>query len=114
VIYVDDLVTYDHDLIRSRRLLSARWCHLLADTREELHAFAGALGLKRWWFQQPDGPDGVRWHYDITASKRRQAVSLGAKEVTFREVVTLIEEWRALRCIESLRSRMAGTNHHNH
>jgi hypothetical protein len=25
--------------------------HLRADTREELHAFAGRIGLQRTWFQ---------------------------------------------------------------
>ena len=28
-----------------------RWSHLLADTDEELHAFAARMGMKREWFQ---------------------------------------------------------------
>lgn len=53
-------------------------CHLMADTFEELHAFARKLGLKRAWFQPHP-----RWpHYDLTVRKRARAVELGAKEVT--------------------------------
>jgi hypothetical protein len=29
------------------------WAHLLADSLDELHAFAGKLGLQRAWFQAP-------------------------------------------------------------
>lgn len=58
------------------RRLGLLWCHLLADSPDELHAFASRLGLKRKWFQ-----DG-RWpHYDLTASKRDLAVGLGAEQV---------------------------------
>ena len=28
-----------------------RWSHLVADTDEELHAFASRLGMRREWFQ---------------------------------------------------------------
>ena len=28
-----------------------RWSHLVADTDEELHAFAARMGMKREWFQ---------------------------------------------------------------
>ena len=50
----------------------------MADTPEELHEFASRLGLQRSWFQNhPRHP-----HYDLTENKRREAVSLGAIEVT--------------------------------
>ncbi len=61
-----------------------RWCHLTADTPEELHDFAGRLGLGRSRFQtKPDRP----WvdHYDLTAQKRSEAVALGAVEITLQE-----------------------------
>lgn len=51
-------------------------CHLYADTTEELHAFAAKLSLEREWFQdKPFFP-----HYDLTPSKRKVAVHLGAVE----------------------------------
>lgn len=59
-------------------------CHLMADTtKEELHAFAALIGLKRSWFQ----PHPRLWHYDLTASRRREAVRLGALELSSREAV---------------------------
>ena len=48
-------------------------CHLTADTVAELHSFAACLGLKRIWFQDKRIP-----HYDLTVSKRREAIKLGA------------------------------------
>ena len=62
-----------------------RWCHLLADTEEELHAFAAGLGLKRAWFQhRAERP----WqdHYDLPEEVRREAVRAGAVEIDLRRV----------------------------
>lgn len=51
--------------------------HLQADTPEELHAFAGSLGLRRSWFQsKPNRPEHD--HYDLTQSKRDEAILAGA------------------------------------
>ena len=65
-----------------------RWthsCHLVADTLAELHAFAKKIGMKRQWFQDhPKVP-----HYDLTAKRRAVAVSLGAKEITSRELILM-------------------------
>ena len=58
-------------------------CHLLADTREELHQFAARIGMQRRWFQ--DHPR--LWHYDLTASRRAEAIRLGAIELDLRESV---------------------------
>jgi hypothetical protein len=55
-----------------------RWAHLMADTLEELHAFAAALGLPRRAFQ--DRTSGA--HYDITLAMREQALALGAVPVS--------------------------------
>jgi hypothetical protein len=55
-----------------------RWCHLQADSTEELHQFALRLGLRPEWFQtRPGRPD--RDHYDITDSMRERAIALGAQ-----------------------------------
>ncbi|MGI8715634.1 MAG: DUF4031 domain-containing protein [Solirubrobacteraceae bacterium] len=58
--------------------------HLQADTLEELHAMAAQLGLRRTWFQSKPGKP---WHdhYDLTQSKREQAIRLGAIAVGWRE-----------------------------
>ncbi|MEU1075833.1 MULTISPECIES: DUF4031 domain-containing protein [unclassified Streptomyces] len=81
-VYVDDVKDYGA-LARRRGLPSAHWCHMTADTEEELHAFAAALGMRRAWYQRK-GPGDHRWHYDITPPTRAQAVRLGAREVDRR------------------------------
>ena len=68
-VYVDDAVT----LWRGKR-----WAHLMADTLDELHAFAERLGLPRRAFQ--DKTSGA--HYDVTAQLRERAIALGAVPVS--------------------------------
>jgi Protein of unknown function (DUF4031) len=61
--------------------------HMQSDTLEELHAMADQLGLRRSSFQsKPNRP----WHdhYDLTRSKRDQAIRLGAVSITWREAGT--------------------------
>lgn len=66
-------------------------CHLITDgDNEELHAFAASLGLKRAWFQEStSGP-----HYDLTASRRKRAVELGAVELEDRPFHAILVAWR--------------------
>lgn len=66
-------------------------CHLIADTNEELHAFAARLGLRRTWFQPAaSGP-----HYDLTAGRRALALRLGAVELEDRPFHEVLKRWRA-------------------
>jgi hypothetical protein len=67
------------------------FCHLLADTRDELHALADELGVPRRIFQ--DHP--WRWHYDLPSHLRVDAVRLGAVELTMHQVGALLRERRA-------------------
>lgn len=63
-----------------------RWtcsCHMYADTPEELHAMALAIGMKTAWFQNRPGLP----HYDLVPARRAKAVKLGAVENTRRELV---------------------------
>lgn len=60
--------------------LQARWSHLMADTDEELHAFAAKLGLKRSWHQKPGTAIS---HYDVTDSRRQEALRLGAVPIGY-------------------------------
>lgn len=58
------------------------WCHMMADTAEELHAMAEAIGLRREWFQNhPHHP-----HYDLSPCARVLAVQRGAIEVSSIEM----------------------------
>lgn len=80
--YVDTVRDYADRGLRFRA-----YCHLLADTRDELHAMAAAVGMPRIAFQ--DHP--WRWHYDLPAVLRPRAVELGAREVDMHEIGALLK-----------------------
>lgn len=73
---------------------TARWSHLMADADEELHRFAASIGLRRSWAQYPG-----TWksHYDLTDSKRAQAIVAGAVQIGYGspESVALMRRKRA-------------------
>lgn len=56
------------------------YCHLTADTLDELHEFAKRIGLKQEWFQNHRVP-----HYDLTAYRLGMALAAGAKFIPARE-----------------------------
>jgi hypothetical protein len=66
-----------------------KMCHLLADTEEELNSFASSLGLKASWRQTSPVP-----HYDLSKSKRTEAVKLGAIECDKRGIVAVMKRVR--------------------
>ncbi|QIM16325.1 DUF4031 domain-containing protein [Leucobacter insecticola] len=56
------------------------WSHLVSDTStDELHAFAARLGVPRRGFDLD--------HYDVPASLHAEALALGARAVTAKQVV---------------------------
>ncbi len=67
------------------------WCHMEADTVEELHAFAERIGVKRCWYENPKGLGAP--HYDLNPDQRARAVAAGAVEKDFR----WMSEWRRQR-----------------
>lgn len=79
-VYVDDAFIPATVMYRGRPLRS-RWCHLTADTDEELHAFAASIGLRREWFQ-PNERRPEANHYDVTVERRHRAIKAGAIEET--------------------------------
>ncbi len=67
-----------------------KMCHMVCDGHlQELHDMAQAIGMKREWFQ-----DGSTPHYDVSMTRRKDAVERGATEVTTRKLVIIIREWR--------------------
>ena len=64
-------------------------CHMIADTLDELHEMAAAIGMRREWFQPLSFP-----HYEVSLSRRRIAVSLGAVELDRREFVAVMRRVR--------------------
>ncbi len=66
-------------------------CHMVADTLEELHAMADKIGLRRDWFQVSRG--GMP-HYDVSLSRRKRAIALGAVEIDRRRLVEIMRRYR--------------------
>lgn len=79
-VYVDDY---------EGRLGRMIMCHMLADSVDELHAFAARLGLKREWFQLGSAP-----HYDVSKDKRALAIRLGAIHLPIKVDEKPNPEWR--------------------
>lgn len=62
-------------------------CHMMADSTEELLAMADRIGVARKWLQKP----GTAYeHFDISKSKRAEAIAAGAQEVTSRDLGLMI------------------------
>lgn len=77
-VYVDDLVPNVSTDPRARRVGARHgheWCHLWADTREELLAFAKRLGMRPAWIQS--SRRGLI-HFDLVPPRRAAAIRLGA------------------------------------
>jgi hypothetical protein len=105
-VYVDPLTQYNRGCYHGEgRDQAARvgarnahlWCHLFADTTDELHAFAERLGLVRSWFQGD--------HYDLTPKRRAAAGAAGALEVDKR---TLARQ-RVQRKVAAFKSCLSGS-----
>jgi len=82
-VYVDDAIWYRH---------GRTWCHLLADSEDELHRFAVALGVHRISYQGP--PKTGKPHYDLTAWERRMALARGAVACSRQEIVAVLRRVR--------------------
>lgn len=77
-VYVDATKEYRPSAIHPAARRHGRlWCHMFADTLEELHAMAKQLGLKREWFQEHNFP-----HYDLLPRRRAAAVRAGVEEIS--------------------------------
>lgn len=88
-VYVDKSA----NLYRSARGRRMVMCHMIADTPDELHAMAIAVGLKRRWFQA--SPPASFPHYDVCRSKRALVVSAGAIDCDRNEFVAAVHRIRA-------------------
>ena len=84
-VYVDDMKAKYGRLVL---------CHLVADTEEELHAMADAIGVARKWYQYPH--KSRHPHYDICLTKRARAVALGAVEIRWRDSPVITRKCREL------------------
>ena len=72
-VYVDDMQAPFRGMIM---------CHMFADSDAELNSFAFQLGLKIRWKHKE--------HFDISQSKKAEAIKLGAIEITQQEMAKKI------------------------
>jgi Protein of unknown function (DUF4031) len=86
------MAVYVDEAVWQRR--GRAWCHLVADSSEELEEFAARLGLRRAWLQTKPGRPW-RDHYDLPGWARAEAVRLGARELTMREMGAHLARRRA-------------------
>jgi len=71
------MTTYVDAAIHRRPNGRKKYCHLTADSVDELHDFALSIGVKKCWFEK--SRKGVP-HYDLSEEWRAVAVSRGARE----------------------------------
>lgn len=86
-VYVDE-ARIPADVSNGGVVHSSRWCHLTADSSEELMAFARRIGLHPIWVQDPGTASE---HFDVTDGKRWAAVRAGAVEITWLEAAALVK-----------------------
>lgn len=78
-VYIDPMINWGKVIGRA----GPEWCHMIADSLDELHAMAVKLGLRRHFQDKASFP-----HYDIgTHRVRALAVSLGAIDCDKRTFV---------------------------
>jgi hypothetical protein len=83
-------------------------CHMIADSEQELHAMAAAIGMQRKWYQ--------RDHYDISMELKQLAIQRGAREIGMRELAAMVFLGRAgqpMRDPETAVSRMRAWKRQN-
>lgn len=68
-----------------------RWCHMVADSIEELHEFSKLLGMQKAWFQHSASYP----HYDITVETRVRAMELGAIEGSRVQIISCARKLKA-------------------
>lgn len=78
-VYVDDTFEAVPRTSQARRC-GNKWCHMFADTNEELESMARRVGMKPQWIQNV-GMGRHREHYDLVPSRRAAAVKAGAIEI---------------------------------
>ncbi len=57
--------------------------HMSSPNLDALHKMADAIGVNRKWFQNHK----IHPHYDISKSMKQKAISLGAIEVSDKELI---------------------------
>jgi len=77
--------------VHRRRHGKKYYCHMTADSVDELHAMARRLGVKRHWYHVSRG--GIP-HYDLNEVQRMEAIACGAVPVDRSQWRELKASWR--------------------
>ena len=86
-VYVDEIRDHNGVDNPATRKHGHAWCHMVADSREELDAMARAIGLKTAYRQHSGKP---LEHYDLTPRRREAAIGKGAIALTGEEFRRLL------------------------
>jgi len=90
-VYVDNIQEYPRWFVKPiARKYGLKWCHMYADSIEELHEMAKLIGMSASWFQ--NRPNFA--HYDLTPTMREKALALGAIDDSDKKV---LKSWIAAR-----------------
>lgn len=82
-VYVDKLREFARDDVHPKAVKWGRiWCHMWADSEQELDQMAYILNLK---FTYKQTSKNGQIHYDLTGKKREKAIQWGAKEIEYRD-----------------------------
>lgn len=81
-VYVDEVFSLRGNL----------WCHMLADSSDELEQMAEAIGIPLEAKQKPGTPYE---HYDLKPEMRERALAHGAKEMSWQELNHFINRKKA-------------------
>lgn len=81
-VYVDPIFVTNPKIPDVRRR-GVRWCHMIADTPEELMEMADQIHIPLGGIQRKGTPSE---HFDLTPTRRALAVKRGAIEITGQEL----------------------------
>jgi len=85
MVYVDYLFQFesiDPEALRVGKRHGHKWCHMWADSLDELIKFALSIGMKREWLQNEFGKFP---HFDLVPTRRIRALKKGAQELSLKE-----------------------------
>ncbi len=80
MIYVDKIYPRIPRTGQARRY-GEKWCHLWADSVDELLQFVKKINLNPAYIQKSKRHDFI--HFDLTPNKRKLAIRKGATEINF-------------------------------
>lgn len=89
-VYVDPILMYTPENGQTKRR-GYRWCHMIADTPEELREMAEKIGASKRYLHHAETE---KEHFDLTPPRRASAVYHGAIEISQKDLVQRIMEKR--------------------